>query len=109
MAAAYMLAKTPKGAFRFNLRAGNNQTILTSQIYAAKKSALNGIDSVSKNGTEDARFERKVAKDGSHYFVLKARNGQVIGTSEMYKAASSMENGIASVKKNAGAPTIDET
>lgn len=108
MAAAYMLAKTPKGSFRFNLRAGNNQTILTSQLYAAKKSALNGIESVRVNGVDDERFERKVAKDGSPYFVLKARNGQVVGTSEMYKSVNSMENGIASVKKNADAPTIDE-
>ena len=109
MAAAYMLAKNSKGAFRFNLRAGNNQTILTSQSYAAKKSALNGIESVKKNGVDDARFERKVARNGDPYFVLKASNGQVIGTSEMYKSNSSMENGIASVKKNAGAPTIDQT
>ena len=34
-------------------------------------------------------------------FVLTAGNGQTIGLSEMYSSASAMENGIASVKKNA--------
>ena len=35
------------------------------------------------------------------YFNLKALNGQVVGTSQMYSSASGMENGITSVKKNA--------
>ena len=34
-------------------------------------------------------------------FVLTATNGQTIGKSEMYSRSSGMENGIASVKKNA--------
>ena len=34
-------------------------------------------------------------------FDLKAGNGEVIATSEGYKAKGSCENGIASVKKNA--------
>ena len=47
------------------------------------------------------KFEIKKAKDGEFYFHLKATNGQVILASEMYKQKSSVENGIASVKKNA--------
>ncbi|MCB0638357.1 MAG: YegP family protein [Lewinella sp.] len=39
--------------------------------------------------------------------MLKASNGQVIGKGEMYSKAASMENGIASVKKNADSPTLD--
>ncbi|HIL22294.1 MAG TPA: DUF1508 domain-containing protein, partial [Alcanivorax sp.] len=46
-------------------------------------------------------FERKIAKDERHYFVLKAANHQVIGQSQMYKSADGMENGIASVAANA--------
>ena len=34
-------------------------------------------------------------------FNLKAGNGEVIGTSEVYNSRASLENGIASVKKNA--------
>ena len=46
------------------------------------------------------KFELKKAKDGQFYFNLKAANGQIILTSEMYKGRSGAENGIESVKKN---------
>ena len=87
--------------FRFRLKAGNGQTILASQGYKSKASCLNGIESVRKNSQEDSMFEILEAKNGSPYFNLKATNGQVIGSSEMYSSTSSIKNGIASVKKNA--------
>jgi len=87
--------------YYFSLTAKNGQTILTSEGYKAKDSCENGVASVKKNAADDKRFERKVAKDGQHYFVLKAGNGEVIGKSEMYKSKDSMENGIESVKTNA--------
>ena len=46
-------------------------------------------------------FEITKAKDGDYHFHLKAANGQVILTSQMYKEKSSAEGGIESVKKNA--------
>ena len=42
----------------------------------------------------------KKVKRGMIFFILKAKNNQVIVMSEMYSSASAMENGIASVKKN---------
>ena len=42
-----------------------------------------------------------VDKAGEYRFRLKATNGQVIATSEGYKAEASCVNGIESVKKNA--------
>jgi uncharacterized protein len=110
MAGSFVIAKGKTGKFRFNLRAGNNQVILTSEAYDAKASAENGIASVRKNSQDDARFTRKTAKDGSPYFVLTATNGQVIGTSEMYSSAAGMENGIKSVAANApDAKVVDNT
>ena len=46
------------------------------------------------------KFELKQAKNGQFMFNLKASNGQVILTSELYKQKSSAENGIESVRKN---------
>ncbi|MGV6830803.1 MAG: YegP family protein [bacterium] len=89
------------GKFRFNLKANNGQVILASQGYASKSGCENGIDSVRKNSQNDDMFDRCTAKNGSPYFCLKASNGQVIGNSEMYSSTSAMENGIASVRKNA--------
>jgi len=55
-------------------------------------------------------FEIKEAKNGQYIFNLKAGNGEIIATSEMYKTKAAAENGIESVKKNAGeAKVIDLT
>lgn len=96
------------GQYRFNLKAGNGQVILSSEAYTTKAACENGIESVKKNSQDDGRFDRKTAKDGSPYFNLKASNGQVIGNSEMYSGTSAMENGIASVKKNAPGADIED-
>ncbi len=96
------------GKFRFNLKAGNGQVILSSQGYASKANCDKGIASVKTNSQDDARFERKVAKSGQPYFDLMATNGQVIGTSQMYSSESAMENGIASVKENAPDAAVED-
>lgn len=110
MPGTFVIQKGSKDAVRFNLRAGNNQVILTSESYSTKASALTGIESVRKNSQDDARFTRKKAKDGSAYFVLTAKNGETIGKSEMYTSTAGMENGIKSVAANApGAKVVDKT
>jgi uncharacterized protein YegP (UPF0339 family) len=108
MAGYFDLKSTAGGQFMFNLKAGNHETILTSESYTAKAAALGGIESVRKNAAADANYERKTAKDGSPFFVLKASNGQTIGKSEMYSSASAMEGGITSVKANAPTATVKD-
>lgn len=108
MAGKFEINQGRTGKFRFNLKASNGQIILSSEAYETRAAAVKGITSVKKNAVNDKRFERKVAKDGSVYFVLKASNGEPIGKSEMYKTKRSMEAGIASVAKNApDAPIAD--
>jgi uncharacterized protein len=106
MAGTFVIETGKTGKFRFNLRSGNHQVILSSETYDTKAAAENGIESVRKNATDDASFVRKTAKDGSAYFVIKARNGETIGKSEMYKSPSGMENGIKSVATNAPAAKV---
>ena len=48
------------------------------------------------------KFEIGKRSNGEFQFTLKAGNGQVILTSEGYKAKESCLNGIESVRKNAG-------
>jgi uncharacterized protein len=108
MSGKFELKKTANDKFMFNLKAGNGEIILTSQMYEAMTSALNGIESVRKNCAEDGRFERNEGSNGEPYFVLKAANGQVIGKSEHYSSVRAMENGIESVKKNAPDAKLDD-
>ena len=100
MAGKFELKVSSNGKYHFNLKAGNGQIILSSEMYESKAAAENGIASVKKNAGDDARYERKESSSGKPYFNVKASNGQVIGKSEMYESAASMENGIESVKKN---------
>jgi uncharacterized protein YegP (UPF0339 family) len=101
MAAKFELLKAKNGKFRFNLKSGNGQIVLTSQMYEKRVAATNGIKSVKKNCANDKCVERKAAKNGKPFFVLKSTNGQVIGQSQQYSGTASMEKGIASVKTNA--------
>ena len=104
----FEIKKDKAGKFRFNLKAGNGQVILSSEAYNSKSACDNGIESVRKNSADDGRFERKTAKNGKAYFNLKASNGQVIGASQMYASNASMENGIKSVKTNAAGASVDD-
>ena len=47
-----------------------------------------------------AKFHLKKAKDGQFHFNLHAANGEIILTSELYKAKDSALGGIESVRKN---------
>lgn len=104
----FEIYKDRGGEFRFRLKAANGQNILASEGYKAKTGCTNGIESVRNNSQDDSKFERLESQGGSPYFNLKASNGQVVGTSEMYSSFSAMENGIASVKKNAPGATVDD-
>ncbi len=108
MAAKFKLEKNKKGQFTFNLKAPNGRIILTSEQYSSKSGALNGIDSVKKNCKTDSAFERLESKKHEPYFVLKAKNKEIIGKSETYSSKASMENGIASVKENAPSAEIKD-
>jgi len=104
----FVITKRANGEFQFNLKAGNGQTILTSEGYTTKAACLNGIESVKTNSQDDDRYERKESSNGKPYFTLKAGNGQIIGSSEMYESTSARESGIESVKKNAPDAEIDD-
>ncbi len=108
--------KDAKGGVMFNLKAGNNEIILTSEIYNSMASCKNGIESVRKSvaaaAIEDqtvAGFEKQKApkfevytdKAGEIRFRLKAGNNEIIGTGESYKAKASCLKGIESIRRNA--------
>ena len=106
MAGWYEISKSDNDKVSFVLKAGNAEVILRSQQYASMASAENGIASVQTNSSLNERYEKLDASDGRPYFNLKAVNSQIIGTSQMYAAASGRDNGIASVKANGSSTTI---
>ncbi len=97
----FEIVKRKNGEFQFNLKAGNGQVILTSEGYTTKANCQNGIDSVKKNGADDAHYDKKESTNKKYYFNLKATNGQIIGSSQMYESEAGRDKGIESVKTNA--------
>ena len=110
----FVVRKTNTG-IKFDLKAGNGEVIATSEVYESAAACKNGIESVQKNAPVAAienqtvegyatekhpKFEVYTDKAGEFRFRLKATNGQIIATSEGYKAIASCMNGIESVKKN---------
>jgi uncharacterized protein YegP (UPF0339 family) len=53
------------------------------------------------------KFNVKTSKAGVH-FVLKAGNGEIIGTSQVYKSATACEGGIKSVMNNAPVASVED-
>jgi uncharacterized protein len=104
----YEIKKAADGRFQFTLHAGNHEVILMSQLYAEKSGAENGIASVREHGPHEARYERKLSVKGEPYFSLKAPNGQMIGTSEMYGSEASRDNGIRSVAANSQTAVVKD-
>lgn len=108
---------------KFDLRAGNGETILTSEVYTTLAACRKGVESVRKNapaaGVENQteenfvprshpKFEMYEDKSGQFRFRLKARNGQIIAVSEGYAAKAGCLNGIDSVKRNAADAEVTE-
>ncbi len=108
MAGKFEIFTGDNGQTYWRLKAGNGEVILTSQGYKSKDAAHTGIESVKTNAADDARFERKDAKDGRAFFSLKATNGQIVGNSQMYASSASCESGIASVMKNAPDADVED-
>ena len=109
----FELKQASNGDWFFSLKAGNGESIGTSELYASKSNAERGARTVRalvRLGNQDGadtkaaprreRFELFKGEDGKAYFRLRAANGEILLGSQGYTATSSAKNGIASVKEN---------
>lgn len=114
----FVIVEVPTG-YKFHLNAPNGQTIATSEVYKTAAACRKGIESVRKNApgapatdlttpdseaSSNPRFELYKDKSGAFRFRLRSRNGKVIAVSQGYSTKAACENGIESVRKNAGDP-----
>lgn len=106
--AGRLVLKRSGDQFHFNLKAGNNEVILTSERYTAKANALGDIAAVKANAPLEARYERRTSSSKEAYFVLRGGNHEVLGTSELYSSSSARESGVEAVKAAAPAAAIDD-
>ena len=116
--------KKAKDGVKFDLLAGNNQVIATSEIYTTLSACKNGIASVQKNSVaanledqtveedvqtaKNPKFEVYKDKAEKFRFRLKATNGEIIATGEAYESKAGCMNGIESIRKNAPEASIED-
>lgn len=110
MAGTFEIYKDRASEFRFRLKASNGETVLASEGYKSKSSATKGARSVQNNCRDESCFEKKTTASGKFRFNLRARNHQVIGTSESYNTEAARNNGIKAIARAAvGAKFVDLT
>ena len=110
MAARYELKRSRDQKYYWTLQADNNEVLLTSETYASKGNAENGVASAKRNSSSEGNYDRRNASNTQYYFVLRAGNNEVLGTSEMYTTAWARDNGITACKQvGPKAPTSDLT
>lgn len=116
---SFRIRAVPTG-FKFDLHAGNGEPILSSEVYKTRTACRRGIESVlravasakfadlteaTESDITNPKFELFRDKSGAFRFRLRARNGEIVATSEPYSTHAACENGIASTRKNA--PTAE--
>ena len=74
MSGKFVIDKARNGQFYFNLRAGNGEPILKSEMYVTRASAEHGIASVKTNALLDERYDRKNRQ--KRRAVFHAESGQ---------------------------------
>ncbi|MCP5415988.1 MAG: YegP family protein [Chromatiaceae bacterium] len=94
--------------YSFTFVNDQGQSVVKSENYKAKKSALGGIESVKKNCTNDDRYEMKESKNGKFFFNIKASNGQVVGTSALFASATERGKAIEELKSSAPGAAVTE-
>ena len=110
MAGKFEIYKDKANEFRFRLKASNGEIVLSSEGYKSKSSASNGVASVQKNCSDEKCFVKSTTASGKYRFNMRARNNQVIGTSQSYNSESSRDNGIGAIARAAaGASVVDLT
>src|SRR3982751_5070014 len=86
-AGKFALAQSADG-WRFNLKSGNGAVLLSSEAYATRTGAINGILSVQTNGVDAAMYEVNQTTTGYNVH-LRAANRESIGFSQVYSTKSS--------------------
>ncbi len=104
----FVITTRKNGEFQYNLKADSGRVILGSEGYSTKAALKNAIRSAQRLAQNEKNFQRMTAKNGKYYFNLRAENGQVIGSSEMYESEAGREHGVVSVMNHSQTDVIED-
>lgn len=119
MPGKFIITKTQKGFYRFNLQAANHQTVLTSQNYTTLSSCRDGVETIKRNALSP--IEGLTLQKASPYEVyfdtadkyryrLLASNVQNVAMAEDgYTTKLGCINGIEAISRAAVYAEVDES
>jgi uncharacterized protein len=80
--------------WHFHVVAGNGRTLLTSESYSTRTSALSGLFSVLDNGVDPAQYDLHQTASGRFDLHLVAGNHETIATTETYASKGNATRAI---------------
>ena len=97
-AGKFDLWQATDGQWHFHVKSGNGAILLTSEAYASRTGAINGMLSTMDNGVDATQY---VAAPATHGYTvhLRAGNSETIGFSEVYSTKSNATRAIGSCVK----------
>jgi uncharacterized protein YegP (UPF0339 family) len=95
----FELFKGTDGDFYFRFVAANGETVLQSEGYTTKASATSGIDAVIADAPDTHNVQVLESTSSKFYFVVKAGNGEIIATSQMYATKASAQRSALTVRQ----------
>lgn len=102
----YVIKRGLPDTFHFILKTENHQIILTSEPYSSRQGAHIGIHSCQHNSPHDTHYDKRTTFASHPYFVLRAGNGEIVGTGQTYAFNAGRDAGISSCKVNGPTTTI---
>jgi uncharacterized protein YegP (UPF0339 family) len=118
--AMFVIYKDAGGAFRFRLRAPNNEIIAVGEGYQSRTSCVNGIKTVKRYcnadiedqtvdapATSNPKFQIYRDAAAKYRFRLRALNNEIILTGEAYETKQGCQNGIQAIKRYCSARIQD--
>lgn len=104
----FRLTKNHEGQFHFSLINEENKTLVRSEMYSSKASAINGIESVRTNAPQTQHYEYLTSKNNQSYFNIVAKNGQIVATSRMFETKAECEATAKIVQEQAAKAKVVE-
>ncbi|MEB8329256.1 YegP family protein [Flavobacteriaceae bacterium KMM 6897] len=92
------IKKHNEGTYRFKVNTSAGNTILESIDFSNIEDIKKSVADLQASINERKIFERKTDHSGKFLFQLKNKDGQLIGSSQLYSSEAGMENGIKNLK-----------
>lgn len=94
--------------FYFRMKSAEQETLFVSNGFRTKAGAMRGIASLMHHARYQTSYYRRLNSNYKYYFVLKSRDGLVLGTSQLYDTRSEREKGMESVKQASQTCRVDD-